>query len=144
MFRRALMAVAVVALAACVADPKSSAGFRLPNGDPVAGQEAFVSLECHACHRVAGLDLPEPVADPPVPVILGGEIPHIRTDGELLTSIINPSHEIVPGYRTEGVTRGDESRMSDLSETMTVRQLIDIVAFLQSRYTVVRPGDESD
>jgi hypothetical protein len=86
------------------------------------------------------VDLPEPTVDPPVPVILGGEIPHVRTDGDLITSIINPSHKIASGYKDEGVRRGDHSRMADYSDVMTVRQMIDIIAFLHSRYEVVRPG----
>ena len=141
MTKRALLILALaVGLAACDASPKSAAGFRLPDGDPVKGQEAFVELKCHACHRVQGLDLPEPTIDPPVPVMLGGEIPHVRTDGDLITSIINPSHKIAPGYKEAGVQRGDFSRMADYSDVMTVRELIDIIAFLHSRYQVVRPG----
>jgi L-cysteine S-thiosulfotransferase len=128
-------------LLACQADPRSSAGFRLPPGDVERGRVAFVELKCHACHEVSGLDdLPAPVVDPKVPVVLGGEIPHVRTDGDLITSIINPSHKIAPGYPLDEVRRGEESRMIDYSDAMTVRQMIDLVAFLQSRYTVIRPG----
>src|SRR5574341_568731 len=133
-------ALLVAGLAACQASPKSAAGFRLPNGDPARGEKAFVDLRCNACHRVAGAELPPPVASPPVPVVLGGEVPHVRTDGDLVTAIIHPSQKIVPGFRPEDVQRGDLSRMPDYGEIMTVRQMIDLVAFLQSRYQVVRPG----
>ena len=133
------VAVTATSLLACN-NPRSGAGFRLPAGDPERGKTAFVDLKCHECHRVAGVDLPAPTVEPPVPVVLGGEVPHVRTDGELLTSIVNPSHKIAPGYRSELVERDGKSRMPDFSDVMTVRQMIDLVAFLQARYKVVRPG----
>jgi len=125
---------------ACTATSKSSAGFSLPNGDVARGQATFVDLRCNGCHRVAGLDLGQPTASPPVPVVLGGEVPHVKTDGELVTSIIDPSHQIAKDFPPDLVKRGGGSRMPDYSDVMTVRQLVDLVAFLQSRYRVVRPG----
>ena len=132
-------AFAVTALA-CTATSKSSAGFSLPNGDVARGQAAFVDLRCNGCHRVAGLDLGQPTATPPVPVVLGGEVPHVKTDGELVTSIIDPSHQIAKDFPPDLVKRAGGSRMPDYSDVMTVRQMVDLVAFLQSRYRVVRPG----
>ena len=41
--------------------------------------------------------------------------------------------------RVDAVKRGDGSRMPDYADVMTVRQMIDVVAFLQKRYVVVRP-----
>lgn len=119
---------------------KSSAGFRLPDGDPAKGRQVVADMKCYVCHRVVGGELPVPTADPPVPVVLGGEVPYAKTDGELVTAIINPSHKITPALRSEQVKSGDMSRMPDFGELMTVRQMIDLVAFLQSRYTVIRPG----
>jgi mono/diheme cytochrome c family protein len=136
-----LIAGLAAAPLACNASPHSGAGFRLPAGDVEHGKQVFIDMQCHACHHVAGVPgLPEPVASPPVPVVLGGEVPHVKTDGELLTSIINPSHKIAPGFRETSVKIGDSSRMVDYGDVMTVRQLVDLVAFLQSRYVVVRPG----
>lgn len=136
-----LIAGLAAAALACDASPHSGAGFRLPGGDVERGKQAFVDMQCHACHRVAGVEgLPEPVASPPVPVELGGEVPHVKTDGELFTSIVNPSHKIAPGFKESNVRIGDASRMVDYSDVMTVRQMVDLVTFLQSRYTVVRPG----
>jgi mono/diheme cytochrome c family protein len=126
-------------LLACSPGRKSAAGFHLPDGDPVKGQAVFTSLRCHACHSVAGVDLPRPVVHPPVPVELGGEVPRARTDGELVTAIIAPSHRLEPGYRRQEMVSGSLSRMGDFTEAMTARELIDLVAFLQSRYTVVPP-----
>jgi hypothetical protein len=124
---------------ACDSGQHSSAGFRLPvNGDIERGKVAFVQLGCNHCHQVSGMDLPKPTVEPPVPVVLGGVVPVEVTDGYLVTSIINPSYVLAP-YPMEMITAGGKSRMPDYSDTMTVTQLVDTVAFLQSRYTVVRP-----
>lgn len=128
-----------VALAGC-GGRHSGAGMRLPDGDPAHGQEVFVAMKCHTCHRVVELDLPAPTASPPVPVVLGGEVPHVKTDGELLTSIVNPSHRIPRDFRAELVKIGEKSRMPDYGDVMTLREAVDLVAFLQTRYKVVRPG----
>jgi hypothetical protein len=131
------MLISVLAEIGCVSRRKSAAGLRLPDGDIQAGQAAFVELKCNTCHEVAGLDLPGPFADPPVPVVLGGDRLAEWTDGELVTAIANPSHGVPHGRRAALVRSGDLSRMGDFSEAMTVRQLIDIVSFLHSRYQVV-------
>lgn len=133
------VALLAAALATCATGPRSSAGFRLPPGDAAQGRVAFTELRCHACHQVAGVDLPAPTADPVVPVQLGGVVPAFRTDGELVTAIVNPSHRLAPGYERGLVRAGGLSRMGDFSEAMTVRQLVDVVAFLQSTYDVQPP-----
>lgn len=126
-------------LTACVPGRKSAAGFHLPGGDIDRGKLAFTELKCHACHEVAGVALPTPVAEPRVPVALGGIVPQSRTDGELVASIVDPSHHLVPGYDLDLVRTGSLSRMGDFSESMSVRQLIDLVAFLHSTYEVRPP-----
>jgi sulfur-oxidizing protein SoxX len=75
-----------------------------------------------------------------VPVELGGRVVRAKTDGELVTAIVDPSHRLAPGYKREDVQSGKLSRMGDYSEAMTVRELVDVVAFLQSRYEVVSPS----
>lgn len=130
----------VASLAAACGEPrKSPAGLRLPDGNAVAGERAFVDLKCHSCHRVDGVVLPAPVADPGVDVLLGGDVMRPRTDGELITAIINPSHRLAPGYPIEQVRLGDRSRMGDYGYAMTVQQLVDLVAFLHERYRVIQP-----
>jgi hypothetical protein len=101
------------------------------------GKAAFVALECNSCHEVSGVDLPRPTVQPPVPVILGGATDAKLSDAFLVTSIIYPSYELAP-YPKEQITSGGESRMPHYAERMTVRQLADIVAFLQSCYSVSR------
>jgi len=122
-------------------DPRhSGAGLRLPDGDAARGRAAFVEMRCHACHAVDGVETAAPVAEPVVPVVLGGAVPRPVSDGTLVTAIVNPSHEISHGYLKSAVAIGRRSRMGEYGEAMTVQQLVDIVAFLQSRYRVVAPA----
>jgi len=124
------------ALAAC--SPESPFGFRLPDGDPVAGRQTFLDLHCNSCHEVrdVAIEYREGLAH----VTLGGQTTRVKTYGELVTSIINPSHRIAPPNR-DAVLPGGESIMSAvyLNEIMTVQELVDLVAFLQSTYEVVPP-----
>jgi hypothetical protein len=135
--RFAVILVAVSWISSCAAPERSPSGFRLPEGDVEAGKAAFVELRCNACHEVRGLELPGPVAEPPVPVVLGGTVDYQPTDGRFVTSIINPSHKLAPGYPKELIKSGELSRMADYGDVMTVRQLTDLVAFLHSRYEFV-------
>jgi hypothetical protein len=127
----------LAALAACT--PESSFGFRLPNGDAVAGRKAFVDLGCNSCHEVAGV--PIEYLEGITHVQLGGETTHLRTYGELVTSIINPSHKIARQHREDGAILEGESLMTYvyLNQVMTVQELVDLVAFLQPTYEVVPP-----
>ena len=134
-----VVGVAALCLSFCASPEKSPSGFRLPDGDVQAGQAAFLELQCNACHKVRGLDLPGPVADPPVPIALGGTVDYQPTDGRFVTSVINPSHKLARGYPKQSIESGGISRMADYSDVMTVRQLVDLVAFLHSRYEFVPP-----
>ncbi len=137
-----LTAVILFGLIACDSGPRSPVGFLLPGGDIEEGKAAFVELQCNSCHAVDGVDLPSPVVipSPSASVVLGGQVFEIRTDGYLVTSIIHPSHKLARGLNKEKITTTTgESRMPGYSDIMTVRQLIDLVGFLQSRYTVVPP-----
>ena len=125
--------------AGCSGGVKSPTGFRLPDGDAEAGRRAFVELGCATCHTVSDVDLGIAPSGLPRPVVLGGEVLYTRTDGQLVTSIINPSHRIAPGYPREAVESGGRSRMRDYGDVLTARQLIDLVAFLHTRYKIVPP-----
>jgi len=117
----------------CDTGPKSARGFSLPDGDAKQGEITFVELKCHACHTVSGVTLPEEQQEQSIK--LGGEVAHIKTYGELVTSIINPSHKLAKGYPHEAVASEDgQSQMKNYNDAMMVSQLIDLVAFLQSHY----------
>ena len=125
------------ALAGCDIGPKSGKGFSLPEGDVARGQAAFAQLQCNACHTVTG---DHGIAQPEnadISVALGGQVRHIQTYGELVTSIINPSHRLAKGYSAETVMDNGESKMKNYNEVMTVQQLIDLVAFLQAQYELL-------
>lgn len=136
-------ALAVAALlsagVACDSGRHSTSGFSLPtDGNPERGRQAFCDLGCPACHRIPALDLPSPTVQPPVPVVLGGEIDRKLSDAYLVTAMISPSHQFAP-HTKEQITTGGVSRMPNYTDKMSVRQMVDLVAFLQSRY-IERPA----
>jgi hypothetical protein len=135
--RRLLRALAVVSIAAalhaCAAE--NGMGLHFPHGDANRGREAFVALRCQFCHEIEGLDLPAPIVAE-TRVVLGGQAARAKRYGDLMTSIVNPSHALARGYPRDSTTLDGESLMSriDLNEVLTVQQLVDIVAFLRGEY----------
>jgi hypothetical protein len=133
----ALLAAAL--LAGCDRDYMSERGFSLPAGDPIAGKETFLYMHCHECHTVSGMDLPRvALADPPF-VELGGDVTRVKTYGDLVTAIINPSHDLANGYPLDEVSNDGKSKMYVYNDFMTVQELVDLVMFLQPQYDVVIP-----
>jgi mono/diheme cytochrome c family protein len=145
MKRRAVMAMlafGVLIISGCGADRMSEKGFSLPEGDSIRGKDAFLYMHCHECHMIAGEELPRvAMADPPF-VELGGTVSKVKTYGELVTAIINPSHKLAKGYPLEVVSNDGESKMPVYNGFMTVQELIDIVMFLQPHYEVYVPKYE--
>lgn len=138
--KRCLMLLAAgllgIALAGCY-PPKSGKGLRMPEGNIEKGKTAFLALKCHECHRVDGVDFPAPVSTVATNVVLGGKVTRIQTYGELVTSVINPSHGLAPGFDKAQARGAKLSPMPNFNDTMTVSQMIDLVAFLQSRYELI-------
>jgi hypothetical protein len=131
----AFIAIATLTLfAGCDTGPKSSKGFTLPDGDAAQGKAEFVAFRCYDCHSIVEVDLPEREESEQTIVALGGEVSRIKTYGELVTSIINPSHRLAKGFAPEEVAEDGESKMTNYNDAITVSQLIDLVAFLQSHY----------
>ena len=136
----AVLSMAVIA-AGCAYDPNYRPDFRFPieQGDIDEGRQAFLDLQCHQCHTVAGVRLPTFPVDFPFHLELGGDIILVKSDAELMTSIINPNHVISERFREELRLEAVvplESPMPRI-ENMTVGQLIDLVAFLDSRYRLM-------
>ena len=128
----AALVIFVLMLGGCSPDSTSAFGFRLPDGDTGQGREVFAYMQCNQCHTVVGKSFPEvPLADPPY-VELGGNVTRVKTYGELVTAIINPSHRLAKGYAAEVVSDGEESKMYVYNGYMTVQDWSDLVAFLQS------------
>ena len=124
---------------------KSGIGFRLPEGNVEQGKLAFLELDCIRCHSIAGEDATRDVEMPrDIHVVLGGETTRVKTYGQLVTSVIYPDHIILPKYRADFVDRDGNSEMPDMTEDMTVRQLIDVVTYLQSTYKLKSPPGAYD
>ena len=135
-----LMSSFVFLAAGCNQPGSSTTEFNLPEGNAEKGQEHFVTLGCNSCHSVRDVDLPEPEMEGPVSVMLGTRT-RITSYGELVTSIVNPSHRLSPRYRRDQVSVEGESLMTINNDVMTVTQLTDLIAFLEPHYQKVsRPG----
>ena len=130
------MVILLGSLAGCGQGQEPPAAVYLPEGDAQRGRVAFLELQCNACHTVSGVEMPAPVAEPPVGVMLGGETVRVPTKGELCTAIVHPSHDLAVGVAVARTEAGGVSRMGDYCETLTVQQLVDLVAFLRARYEV--------
>jgi sulfur-oxidizing protein SoxX len=117
-------------------------GFPADQGDIVAGRQAFIDHRCHQCHSIADERLP-PLAGADRPILqLGGPTTMVRSYADLTTSIINPNHAISERYRDQQLLLNSELPLESPMpmpniDTMSVRQLIDIVAFLDSRYQLI-------
>ena len=101
----------------------------LAGGDAAAGRRAYLSLKCNTCHTVAG----EPVGAKP-PRLAGpqlGKLQAMQSPEQLADSIAAPSHVISekPGPWTGPAG----STMGDYTHVMTVRQLMDLIAYIRSR-----------
>lgn len=129
-----LLILGAISLAGCDTGPKGSIGFTLPDGDVERGKAAYIEYQCNTCHvneQVPQLDTGAPAA---ISVTLGGETTRIKSYGELVTSVINPSHKVARRGSDDMAGDGGESKMITYNDVMTVTQLIDLVAFVQSSY----------
>ena len=132
---------ALICLSGCARDDRRQGDIYLPKGDAAKGEMHFASLGCVGCHSVVGAELPEPAEAGPVRVLLGSRSGAVRTYGQLVTSIVNPSHRLSRRYRKDEVSHEGESLMTSFNDVLTVTQLTDLVAFLQKHYDQVeRPG----
>lgn len=127
--RTAGLLTLVAASFASPAIAQETVTLRLPHGDPEAGEVVFREMSCPSCHRVEGdRGFPEPVSAHPGPT-LGGYTGRQETE-RLALSIFAPSHEITGTVR--GPREDDLSPMPDFSDAMTVRQFLDLIAFIRS------------
>lgn len=104
--------------------------FLMPPGDATEGRKVFVTMECFACHEVKGEDFPH---DSKTPRGAGPELTAMGSHHPaeyFAESILNPNRVIVlgPGYTgADGL-----SKMPSYADSMTLQQLIDVVAYLKS------------
>ena len=137
-----LLAAAFVLALACEARSQTAEGpydvlatVVLPKGDAGAGRQAFESLKCYLCHRVARESrFPAPVADmrgPDLDVKL-----RMQDPSDIAAAIIVPSHS--SSVRSSDAVKkalGQQmnSPMADFSAALTIRQLADLLAYLRTR-----------
>ena len=142
---RAFLPLAYACLVIAIAGPgctppeKSGMGFRLPDGDVGRGKQAFLDLKCASCHSVEDVDFGTNNIAGQLNIMLGGETLMVRTYGQLVTAIINPSHIISPRFKEQLKLEGKLSPMPEFNKVMTVEQMIDLVAFLQPHYRLPPP-----
>lgn len=126
----------MVFVAGCQPAVESSSGFSLPVGDKVEGKALYDRLQCAGCHLIASngeaLDVGSSTLIP-----IGGETTRVRTYAELVTSIINPSHEMSEHFDVSKARYIGESNMRNFNDLMTVSELIHLVAYLESKYQLV-------
>lgn len=132
----ALIVSFCMSLAACNQGPDSPRGFSLPEGDIERGKAVFASSGCLSCHEVKGLESND-VLEIEKPVVIGGKVTRVKTYGELVTSVINPSHRISRIYAADDVSEGGQSKMRNYNDLLTVSQLVDLVTFLETHYELV-------
>jgi mono/diheme cytochrome c family protein len=131
-----------VVLAACASFVLSVAGedkpFRFPGGDPERGREAFARLNCVSCHQVTGVDLPPPKGKRRLDLILAEAPRFVRNYQSLVIAVTNPQHVVDEQYgelfSQAGSSKGIEATMPDFRNDMSVRQFMDILAFLDRAY----------
>jgi hypothetical protein len=115
-------------------------GFALPEGDIEKGKAIFNRFICNECHSIS--DIEWKGGSDNLKILLGGETSVKKSYGDLVASVINPSHKISGDYKGKSTiltTEGGLSKMKNYNEVMTVQELIDLVAFLQSEYKVRTP-----
>jgi len=104
--------------------------FALPGGDPGKGRQVFVDLECYKCHAIKGENFPTAGGDAknvgPELTGMGGQHPAEY----FAESILAPNAVILDG---PGYTGPDgKSIMPSFADSLSVAQLVDLVAFLKS------------
>lgn len=133
-----ILLLAGLTLVGCSQEQVANRGFSLPIGDPDNGRQVFLDYQCLQCHVLQGTEFSDDewrlTEGEGIAVELGGATTKLQTYGDLVTSIINPSHRIAKGYPLEQITEDGESKMSYYNQVMTVEELIDLVTFLRSKY----------
>jgi mono/diheme cytochrome c family protein len=103
--------------------------FSVPDGNPAAGRDLFIKLECFQCHAIQGESLPQMTSSN------AGIGPDLTGMGSLhpaeylAESILNPNAVVItgPGY----TDAAGLSIMPNYGETLTVAEWIDLVAYLK-------------
>jgi mono/diheme cytochrome c family protein len=107
---------------------ESVAKFQIPEGDTEAGRDVFVAMKCFTCHKIQGEKFPAAKPGEIGPDLTG--IGAVQTSVYLFESIVNPNAVVVQG---EGFVGDDGmSKMPEYHDTLKLRELVDLVAYLSS------------
>ncbi len=119
--------------------PSKPEGFRFKGGDPQFGQKAFVRLNCIECHSVKGVNIERPPQERVIDLPLAVERRFVKRYEDIVLAITNPRHVINEQYRAilkdSDLQGGIEPLMPDLTDQMSVAQLMDLTAFLHRAYS---------
>ena len=140
-----LFALLIGLVSGCATYPNYDQVFSLPiaEGDVAQGEVHFVEMQCNRCHTIRNYDIPAYAGEMPVEVELGGVILFAKSHADLTMSIVNPNYWLSERYLRQ--LPPDErkniksSPMHGKIPDMKISELIDLVAFLESRYEEV-PG----
>jgi hypothetical protein len=127
----------VLAILSCDTGPNSPRGFSLPQGDVTEGKTVFLKYECLSCHVLEGMVQPDIDNTDGIAVRIGRKTTKVKTYAELVTAIINPSHKFSKRYALMINQRKGKSLMKNFNDVMTVKELVDLVVFLQPYYELV-------
>src|SRR5262245_8769820 len=104
--------------------------FALPEGDVARGKQVFAEAGCYKCHTVEGAGFPDAGAEKkPGPDLTGMGSHH--PPEYFAESIVAPNAVILDGPGYTGPDR--RSIMPGYADSLSVRQLLDVVAFLKSQ-----------
>ncbi len=135
--------VGATALALSACQPGSGT-YTFPEGDIGKGRQTFIEVGCISCHTVDGArGLRDGLNEAERTIVLGGEKERTYTYGELMTSIVNPTHKVSQTRLGTMVQEDGETLMRDYNDILTINQLIDLVTFLEQHYTL-EPFDRTD
>ncbi len=103
--------------------------FSMPGGDAGKGKEVFAVLECYSCHEVAGEGFPAKATDKTGPALTGMGAHHPAE--YFAESILDPNAVIVTDV-PDWVGPDGRSKMPSYNESLTLEQLLNLVAYLGS------------
>jgi L-cysteine S-thiosulfotransferase len=135
-----VLGLRVAAQPAAHGEHGTPAGWTLswPPGDPGRGRAAFVRFECHSCHEVRGERFPTPNESGKLGPELSSMGP-LHEPAYFVEAIVSPSAVVDRGRGYEAAD--GSSKMPSYNDSLTVQELIDLVAYLKAlRPPATRPA----
>lgn len=129
--------IALSLLACNQTAPNLDRGFSLPKGDAKNGEAVFSNLQCTACHVLAGSE--DDASGSAIRIPLDPKS-KTYTYEFLVTSIINPSHQIATGFPPKSIAYQGKSKMRRYNDFMTVTELVDLVEYLHIELDISVPN----